>query len=420
MRALVVGSGAREHSLAWKLSQEGWDVSACPGNPGMAKVAEVHPEAMPSDQEGILSLAEELLPRLIVVGPEDPLIAGMGDLLRAAGFDVFGPGRDGARLEGSKAWSKSRMAEAGVPTAGFEVFEDPDKALDWLDRIYGEGRSAAVKASGAALGKGVFVCPTLAEAREAVRRLMVAKEAGAAGATVVIEERLVGREYSLLTLVSESGFWSLPVAQDHKRAYEGDQGPNTGGMGAFSPVGWVTSDMAEEAEELIVRPILSRLKAMGIAFRGCLFSGIMVEDGRPYCLEYNARLGDPECQTVMRRLGPGLGEALLACAKGEAPPPVPVLPDTAVCITLASGGYPGPVKKGLPITLPAMPDGVEVFHAGTALNLDGALVTAGGRVLSVTAAAGSLEEARSLALAASESIDFEGRHMRTDIGLDSA
>ncbi|MFI5386400.1 MAG: phosphoribosylamine--glycine ligase [Fimbriimonadales bacterium] len=422
MKVLVVGSGGREHALAWKLSQEA-DVVAAPGNPGIAECARCVSVAT-SDHSGLVDLARRESVGLVVIGPEDPLIAGLADATRAASIPAFGPGADGAQLEGSKAFSKQLMREAGIRTAAFETFDDAAQAHAYVESQSGK---LVVKASGAALGKGVIVTENATEAHDAVDAMLVDGEFGAAGRTIVIEERLSGPEFSLLTLCSgdqeskvqspkSKVFLSLPVAQDYKRAFDGDRGPNTGGMGTFSPVPWITDRMVGQTEDDVVRPILAALQARGISYRGVLFSGLMLHEGKTHCLEFNVRFGDPEIQSIVLRLGSGLAAALLACAKGEPIPPVDALDNAAVSVVVASGGYPGRYEKGKPIEIGAMPDGVHVFHAGTAMT-DGQLVTNGGRVLAVSASAPDIKEARRLAYEAVEGVRFEGKQNRQDIAL---
>lgn len=415
MRILVVGSGGREHALVWKLGQEA-EVYATPGNPGMD--CECFGVVI-NDYAGVEALCDRLKPELVVIGPEDPLVLGLGDRLRTAGFPVFGPGAEGARLEASKAFSKEMMARAGVPTAASGTFTDPEAAYAYAQSRFDSGRQVVVKASGNALGKGVVICPSLDEAAEAIAEMMVEGAFGTAGQTIVIEDRLVGREFSLLSVVSGRDFWSLPVAQDYKRALDGDRGPNTGGMGSFSPCEWVTSSQVTKAEELIVQPIVNQLVSDGIPYNGVLFSGVMVVDDAPVCLEYNVRFGDPETQSVVRRLGSGFAELLMATARGEAVHPVEVNQDCAVSVVVASGGYPGSYKKGVPITIGEMPPGVYVFHAGTAIR-DGVLVTSGGRVLTVSAVGTSLTEARQRAYDGVAQVQFDGAFARKDIGLVDA
>ncbi|MCW5939542.1 MAG: phosphoribosylamine--glycine ligase [Fimbriimonadaceae bacterium] len=409
MRFLVLGAGGREHALAWKLAQEA-EVVVAPGNPGAAEDVETETVAL-GDASAVLALAKRVAADVVVVGPEDPLIAGVADALRESGFATVGPGKEGARLEASKAWAKEAMARAGVPTAASRAFVQFAAAADYARSRFNEGHGVAVKASGAALGKGVAVCSELESAMEALERMLVHRELGEAGAEVVVEDRLVGQEFSLLTLVSDGRFFSLPVAQDHKRLLDGDEGPNTGGMGTFSPVDWVSEELVQTTEDQVVAPILAAVPG----YRGVLFSGLMVVDGRPFCLEYNVRFGDPETQSVVRRLGAGFAEALSAVAQGAPLPPIEALDNCAVTVVMASAGYPGPYTKGIPITVGPLPEGVKLFHAGTALH-EGCLVTAGGRVLGVSATGPTLEEAADKAYAAIGSVRFEGRQYRTDIG----
>jgi phosphoribosylamine--glycine ligase len=364
-----------------------------------------------SDIGGILALARNEEVDLAVIGPEDPLIVGLADELRAGGIAVFGPGRDGAALEGSKAFSKQLMREAAVPTAGFEVFTDADLAHAYVSS---SSRKLVIKASGAALGKGVIVTDTAEEAHEAVDDILVDGAFGESGRTIVIEERLAGREFSLLTLCSEAGIYSLPVAQDYKRALDGDRGPNTGGMGSISPVDWVTPDLVLRTEDLVAKPILAALARRGISYRGVLFSGLMLSEDDLSCLEYNVRFGDPETESVMLRIGFGLGEALMACALGRPIPPIEVLDNAAVTVVVASGGYPNAYEKGKPIEIGELPLDARAFHAGT-VEREGRLVTNGGRVLAVSASAADVAGARALAYEAVKAVKFDGAYCRRDI-----
>ncbi|AIE86811.1 phosphoribosylamine/glycine ligase [Fimbriimonas ginsengisoli Gsoil 348] len=414
MRILVVGGGGREHALAWKLAQEA-EVLCAPGNPGIAGDVECVPVRQ-DDFAGLLELCRHREVDLVVVGPEDPLIAGLGSFLREHGITVYGPGKQAAQLEGSKAFSKELMFEAGIPTAEFLSFHDPNEAKTYVRERFANGRQVAVKASGNALGKGVVVCETELEAEEAIDQMMVQRIFGDAGSVVVIEDRLRGPEFSLLTIVGDEHFVSLPIAQDHKQAFDGDKGPNTGGMGAYSPVDWVTSDMVAETEERVVAPALRRLRERGILYRGTLFSGLMMDEGQIYCLEYNVRFGDPEIETLVLRLGFGFANALYEAALGHKITPPEVLRNAAVSVFVASGGYPGSIRKGLPIELGRTPEGAKLFHAGTA-EQDGKLVTNGGRVVAACASGATFEEARRLAYLAAEGVRFEGAFYRSDIGL---
>jgi len=416
MRILVVGKGAREHALAWKLAQEA-EVICAPGNPGIAQDVECLP-INEFDFDGLIALCRLRLIDLVVVGPEDPLIAGLANALRDAGIDVYGPGKYAAELEGSKAFSKKLMLDAGVPTAPFMSFRDPNEAKTYIRERFADGRRVVVKASGAALGKGVVVCDSEEEAEASIDQMMVHRIFGDAGAIVVVEDRLEGPEFSLLTIVGDDHYVSLPVAQDRKRIFDNDLGPNTGGMGTYSPLPWVSADMVAQVEASVVVPTLKALKARGILYRGTLFSGLMVDHGTPYCLEYNVRFGDPETQSVMMRLRTGLVQALRSAARGEPIVPPQIVPNAAVTVVVASGGYPGEYKKGLPIEIGPTPMGVKLFHAGVAM-VDGKLVTNGGRVICATAAAPRLDDARRLAYTGAEAVKFEGAQYRTDIGAQT-
>ena len=413
MRVLVVGSGGREHALCWKLAQEA-EVHCAPGNPGIAEVAECHP-VKASDFDKLSELSKTIAPDLVVVGPEQPLIDGLGNWLRRESHAVFGPDSDGAKLEGSKAFSKELMLESGVPTPRSWTECNPTQALEHANILLRDGGKAVIKASGPALGKGVYICEEEDQAREVIHRLMIDKEIGESGETVVIEEFIDGKEFSILTLVNGKEFLSLPIAQDYKRIFDNDQGPNTGGMGSYSPVRRVTSDLLQKTETAIVERIVNGLAGRKIDYRGVIFSGIMSDDLNPNCLEYNVRFGDPETQSIMPRLGEGFAEALLACAKGEPIPAIEVNDNAVVTVVLASEGYPGPVQSGKAIEIDtSVTEGIQLFHAGTS-EKDGQLVTAGGRVLSVTATAGTLPEARRKAYRAVKGIRFEGMQFRTDI-----
>ena len=414
MRFLVVGSGGREHALVWKLAQES-TVFATPGNAGIAQTCQTF-NVLPSDTPGLIELAKAQQIDVVVVGPEEPLINGLADELRAAGIAVFGPGREGAMLEGSKAFSKRMMVEARVPTADYGEFNDPESAREFVGEMFARGKHVAVKASGAAYGKGVSVCLTQEDAEEAIAQAMIEKVFGPAGETLVIEDCLFGREFSLLTLVSGRSYRSLPVAQDYKRAYDGDRGPNTGGMGSYSPVAWLEDSIIEKAEQRVAVPLINLMADKGIDFRGVLFSGLMVVGGEPYCLEYNVRFGDPETQSIMRRLGKGFAYALWCVAKGEEIPEIEVQENAVVTVVMASEGYPGKYKKGRTVTIPEMQDNdVVVFHAGTEMLVED-LVSSGGRVLAVSAVDQSIEAARQAAYKAVGQIDFKGKFARTDIG----
>ncbi len=412
MKILVIGSGAREHALVWRLAQEA-DVICAPGNPGIEAEVPCFPIAA-TDTASLIGLAREHRIDLVVYGPEDPLVLGGADAFREAGFAVFGPGAAGAQLEGSKAFSKEFMVSAGIPTATHESFVDAQTAKEYARIRFADGCGVVVKASGNALGKGVIVCEDIFEAEDAIHRIMIDKVFGEAGSEIVIEDRLEGREFSLFTLISDAYVSSMPVARDYKRIGTGDTGPNTGGMGSFSPDPSITPELLEEVEERIIRPTVVELHRRGIAYRGNLFTGVMLHHGRPHCLEFNVRFGDPETQSLMARISGGFAAALYAAAVGEAIPPVQYSDDAAVTVVLASAGYPGDYARGKPITLSPVDGNVKRFHAGTKL-VDGQLVTSGGRVMSVTATGPTIASAREAAYRATESVQFEGMQLRSDI-----
>jgi phosphoribosylamine---glycine ligase len=396
VRVLVVGSGGREHALAWKLSQaaDGVEVHAAPGNPGIAALGACHP-VRAEDGEGLLGLARELGVDLVVVGPEAPLVAGLADQLRQGGVRVFGPSAAAARIEGSKAFAKEVMRAAGVPTAETLSVARPP---------------CVIKADGLAAGKGVFVCRTQDEVEAGVRG------AAALGEGFLIEELLEGDELSLFALVDGERVLPLAAARDYKRVGDDDTGPNTGGMGAFSPVPEVD---LEDLVDRIHRPVVEQLARRAAPFIGLLYAGLMLTDDGPRVLEFNCRFGDPETQAVVPRLEGDLPAALAAAAEGDlADADLAASDSAAVTIVLASGSYPEQGDVGTPIegVEAAQADGALVFHAGTAVR-DGQLVTNGGRILSVTAAGDSLEQARSRAYAACEHISFAGCRYRNDIAL---
>ncbi len=417
MNVLVIGSGGREHALCWKLAQSPrvTRVFAAPGNGGTAREA-VNVPVRDDDVEGLVALAKKENVGLVVVGPEAPLVKGISDAMAQAGIPCFGPSAFAAQLEGSKAFSKRVMRAAGVPTADFEVFDDPEAARAY---IRGKGAPLVVKADGLAAGKGVVVARTADEALEAVDDMMVKKSFGAAGATVVVEDALIGEEASFLAFCDGENYALLPSAQDHKAVGEGDTGPNTGGMGAYSPAPVLPSEKYAETAELVIRPILRHLKAQGHPFRGVLYAGLMFTAQGPMVLEYNVRFGDPECQPLLMRLDGDLLDILFACVEGKLTPDiVGVKPETALCVVIAAPGYPGAYPKGMEITgldeADALP-GVKVFQAGTAVR-DGHTVTSGGRVLGVTALGATLAEAKAKAYEGVARVGFEGAYFRRDIG----
>jgi len=415
MHILVIGSGAREHALVWKLAQSGQvkHIYAAPGNPGMAEHAECIPLAGTQLAE-LADFAERRHIDLTVVGPEVPLVAGIADVFQQRGLRIFGPGAAGAALEGSKAFAKQLMTEAGIPTAQHRTFTQAADALAYLEE---HGAPVVVKADGNAAGKGAIVALDMQTARDAVDQMMVKRVFGEAGDIVVIEDYLQGDEIGATVVCKGTHYLPLPLTQDHKRVLDGDQGLNTGGMGAFTPLPFF--DKASEAQifRTIIAATLQALKARGIAFSGVLYSNIMLTERGPMVLEHNTRFGDPETQALMLLLQEDLVNVL------EFAETLPVKlhtlprPGYAVSITLASAGYPGKYRTGIPITGVEEAnrlEHVQVFHAGTALQ-HGQLVTAGGRVLSVAAYGETLQEAVARAYEAAAHISFEGMHYRHDI-----
>ncbi len=417
MRLLIVGSGGREHTLVWRLHQDASvdELIAAPGNAGIAGLARCVPVAA-DDVEGLTELAVREHVDLVVVGPELPLTLGLADRLKDRGIDCFGPGADGARLEGSKAWSKGLMERAGIPTAGYEVFTGLEEALAYLDR--GEG-PIVVKASGLAAGKGVIVCEDHEQARRAVREMLADDRFGEAGHTVVIEDFLQGEEASILALTDGMCLLPLVPSQDHKRAHDGDLGPNTGGMGAYAPAPVVTGEVMHRVRARVLEPLLKTLSEEGITYHGVIYAGLMIDEaGDPHVVEFNCRFGDPEAQVVLPLVEGDLAQALLAAAQGRLDPDSLTMGSgAAVCVVMASGGYPGSYEKGHPIEgLGSVEDrgDVEVFHAGTDRR-DGRVVTAGGRVLGVTAMGPDISSAVGRAYGAVERIGFQDAFWRSDI-----
>ena len=417
MRVLVLGGGGREHALCWALDRSGHEVLCGPGNAGIASVARLV-DLVADDPDAVVRAAREEAVDLVVVGPEAPLVAGVADALTAAGVPVFGPTAEGAQIEGSKAFAKAVMAEAGVRTAGYWAGTDAQEAKKALD---GFAPPYVIKADGLAAGKGVRICADRAEAEEAIDDAMVRRVFGEAGGTVVIEEFMTGPEISLFGLCDGRTVVPLVPAQDFKRALDGDQGLNTGGMGAYSPVPAFTAQMVEETRRTVLQPVLDALRARGIDYVGVLYAGLMLTPEGVKVLEFNARFGDPETQVVLPRLRSDLGELLLACATGRLAELAPLEWDERACVTviMASGGYPGDYATGKPITgleEAARLEDAVVFHAGT--RRDGEdVVTAGGRVLAVSAFGDGIAQARATAYVAADRIRFDGAHRRGDIAL---
>jgi phosphoribosylamine--glycine ligase len=429
MKVLVIGKGGREHALCWRLhqSQSVWGLFCAPGNPGIDQLAKPV-DLAPADTAGLIRFAADNKIDLTVVGPDDPLGAGIVDEFAAAGLKIFGPTKAAAQLETSKAFAKAILREAGVPTADFQVFDDPEAA-----RRYASARGGAVvvKADGLALGKGVTVCGDVATAHRAIADAMESHKFGDAGARVVIEDVLRGEELSFFALCDGDDALAFGLCQDHKPIFDGDQGPNTGGMGAYSPVPQFPAALEQRLLDEVVHPVLRTMKARGTPYRGVLYCGLMIDGERLNVIEFNARFGDPECEPLMMRFEGDLAATLLACAEGRLKDAaVKLSRRSAVTVVLTSGGYPGDYRKGIPISGLEKIEGsapsdakvkwalekirVKVFHAGTAMR-DGNLVTDGGRVLAVTAMADSLQQAVSSAYQAADMIEFDGKHMRRDI-----
>ncbi|OUP10414.1 phosphoribosylamine--glycine ligase [Collinsella sp. An2] len=414
---LLLGSGGREHALAKKLTESAHcgTLYIAPGNGGTLEVGE-NVDLNENDPAAVAEFAREMGCGLVVIGPEAPLVVGVADAVREAGIPCFGPGAAGAQMEGSKLFSKQVMERAGVPTAAYGSFTDEESALAYVRE---QGAPLVVKADGLAAGKGVVVATELAQAEEAVHECF-AGAFGEAGSTVVIEEMLTGPECSLLAFTDGKTVRPMATSQDHKRALEGDRGPNTGGMGVYSPVPIVTDEEHATMEQIMV-DVVVELAAEGIDYRGCLYGGFMLTPAGPKVLEFNARFGDPETQVILPRLQNDLVEVMLACAEQHLDEVELSWSDKwAVAVVLTSAGYPGSYEKGKVITGvedAAAMDDVTVYHAGTAVNEAGELVTNGGRVLAVTALGDTFEAARNLAYEACEKIEFEGKTLRHDIGL---
>ncbi len=420
MKIFVLGGGGREHAICWALSRSSAvsSIHCAPGNAGIENSATVHPLDI-SDPIMILDLTRSLSPDLVVIGPEAPLMAGVADILREHGFPVLGPGKAGAMLEGSKAFAKLFMARHGIPTAHFDICESLDQAEKALLK---RRPPYVVKADGLAAGKGAFVLGSFMEARDTCAGLMVKMILGESGKKVVIEDHLPGEELTVLVVTDGSSFRILPSSQDHKRAFDGDKGPNTGGMGAYSPVPWADNSFMEKVTAKVIEPTVSGLKKDSIPFRGILYFGLMVDPaGEAKVLEYNVRMGDPETQVVLPAFAGDFALLAEACAReslGDIPQQGPTR--TAVGVVLASGGYPGPYEKGYPLSgLPEVEgeEGTFIFHSGTARDNTGRVITSGGRVLTVVGTGEGIPEARSRAYKVIKKIGFEGARFRSDIAL---
>ena len=418
MNILLLGSGGREHALAWALAKSPHTdkLFVAPGNGGTAAIAENVGGLDATDGEAALAFARANDISLVVIGPEAPLVAGVADVLRAAGIAVFGPDAQGAQLEGSKTFSKAFMERNGLPTARYGTFDNAEDALAYLDEV---GAPIVVKADGLAAGKGVVVADDMHDAREAINECF-AGAFGAAGSKVVIEECLTGPECSLFAFVSAGKAHCMSTAQDHKRAFDGDLGPNTGGMGAYSPVPIVTADELAAMRDIMERAAAATAKEFDNDYRGVLYGGFMLTPEGPKLLEFNARFGDPETQVVLPRLESDLVEVMMAVAEGRPDDIDLAWSEKWACgVVLASAGYPRAYEKGkviLGVEDAEELDDVIVFHAGTRVNSDGELLTSGGRVLNVVALAETFDEAREQAYRACDLINFEGKQFRSDIG----
>ena len=421
MRILVVGGGGREHALCWALRRENPDADlyCAPGNPGTAALAQNLPIDA-DDLDRLADAADMYGLDLTVVGPEVPLARGLADRLRAEGRRVFGPSAAAAQLEASKAFAKEVMAAAKIPTAASRTFQELQPALAYL---HSQTEPIVVKASGLAGGKGAVVCPTRAEAEAVLRAMLGEGRFGDAGRIVVIEEFLEGEEISVLAVTDGREVELLPVSQDHKRLGEADTGPNTGGMGAYSPVSIAGPTLLERVKDRVLLPALEEMRRRRTPYSGVLYAGLMIDAaGEPSVVEFNCRLGDPEAQVVLPLVSDGLTHCLYDVAQGRAPRPLRLEEHAAsVTTVLASQGYPDAPEKGAPIEIPAsLPDGVTVFHAGTRLAADGVLRVNGGRVLNVTAVASRFADAQRLSREAAEAIEYEGKVFRRDIGWREA
>ncbi len=413
MKVLVVGNGGREHALCWKLKNDSRppELFCAPGNAGTAELG-TNLDLSATDVAGITAWAKENKPDLTVIGPEAPLCAGLTDVLEEEGFRVFGPNRTAAELEGSKQFAKEIMKAGGVPTSEYAVFTDAEEACEYVRE---QGAPIVIKADGLAAGKGVTVAETVMEAEIAIRDAL-AGAFGSAGSRVVIEDFLVGEEASILALIDGEHVELLASSQDHKRAYDGDTGPNTGGMGAYSPAPIVTDAVLEKVRTEIYDRTLAELKKRGITYKGVLYAGLMINNGQPSVVEFNCRFGDPETQVVLSRWDGDILPALEACVDGTLSDDlIGWKPEPSVCVVMSAGGYPGSYAKGEMISgLDAANEGAAVFHAGTALK-DGKVVTAGGRVLGVTALGTDLRNAVDNAYAAVEKISWKDAFYRKDI-----
>jgi len=417
VKVLIVGGGGREHALAWKLRRDdpSTEVIAAPGNPGIAELGRCEPLAA-TDVEALAALARREGVELTVVGPEAPLDAGIVDRFREQGLAVFGPTANAARIETSKAWAKGLMMRAGVPTAAAHTFSDPAAAKAEARRL---GAPVVIKATGLAAGKGVVVAQTIRDADDAITMMLERRALGDAGGEVLVEEFMHGEELSIFALTDGSHVLTMMAAQDHKRIGEGDTGPNTGGMGAYTPVSIATDAVMADVVDRVFIPTLASMRAEGAPFAGLLYAGIMLTPDGPKVVEFNCRFGDPETEAILPMLESSLLDPMLSIANGgslKGLAPLSWRAGASVTTIVAAGGYPGTVKGGDAISLPAANDKVTVFHSGTRRDTAGQLVTAGGRVLAVTAVAPTLAEAQTASSDYAAKVSFAGRQFRRDIG----
>ncbi len=416
MNVLVIGSGGREHTICWSLAKSPKvdKIYCLPGNGGISKIAQCVPISV-MDFDAIIDFVDSHKDiELTVVAPDDPLAAGLVDRLEAAGHRAFGPRANAAIIEASKAFSKYLMKKYGIPTARYEEFSDYDKAVEYLAKAK---YPLVVKADGLALGKGVIICNTREEGLQAAKDMMIDSKFKDAGKTVIVEEFMVGQEVSILSFCDGKTIVPMVNARDHKRAYDGDKGLNTGGMGTFSPSAIYTSEVEKEVLDNIILPTVEAMNKEGRTFKGVLYFGLMLTDEGAKVVEYNARFGDPETQVVLPRLKTDLADIFNAVVDGQLDKiDIQWSDEACVCVVMASGGYPESYEKGKEITIGELPDDVLLFHAGTAVK-DGKLVTSGGRVLGVTAMGKDIAEARKKAYAAVKNISFDGAFCRSDIGI---
>ncbi|HEV8613696.1 MAG TPA: phosphoribosylamine--glycine ligase [Gemmatimonadales bacterium] len=419
MKVLVVGGGGREHALCWSLRRDlpADDLYCAPGNPGTAELGTNLPIG-PEDADRLIEAAATYAIELIIIGPEAPLAKGLADQLRSAGRLVFGPSAAAARIEASKAFAKEVMSAAGIPTAASGTFADLHAALAYVDR---HAEPLVVKASGLAAGKGAIVCATREEAKRALIAMLGDGVFGEAGKVVVVEAFLEGEELSVLAITNGHELAMLPAAQDHKRLLDRDHGPNTGGMGAYSPVSLATPELLERVKAEVLQPAVTELARRYTPFTGVLYAGLMIDGDTPTVIEFNCRLGDPESQVILPRVSSGLLAALHASALAAPLPRLEISADSAVTTVLAAAGYPGEPRRGDAIRIPDnLPPSAVVFHAGTQRDETGVLRTNGGRVLAVTAVAPSFRAAQQTSRAVAAAIEFEGKQFRTDIGWREA